>query len=155
MPYISDPNKYSKVPKPPILVNKQTQAFEKEYIFEFKLTFPNKGPRLQTIKIEHRFCTHFQNNEVILFANSESNRKEWVKHLQNVFETTLINILNRTDSGDEAEEDDLAFTQSKAKTPEMKKRKRKEKLTNKIGVLLPQPDFIALENPVVNEEGEK
>ena len=62
---------YQKLPKKHIIVNKQSQAVEQVYTHEFMLTFMHP----------QKFGVDYPSREVILFAESEAKRAEWVRHL--------------------------------------------------------------------------
>ena len=106
--------------KPPIIVNKTTQAFEKEFVFEFRLKFTSNFKKLASGSRNPACWT------ITLFADSDKLRAEWVKHLKKVYQTTLLAML---------EEGDADSSQSAGKI-KSKPKLRKEKSKNKVGVLV-------------------
>ena len=78
--------------KPPIIVNKNTQAFEKEYLFEFRLKFTSNFKQLASGSKNQSQWT------ITLFANSDRLRSEWIKNLKKVYQTTLLAMLEDGDA---------------------------------------------------------
>ena len=116
---LDNPVKHSKPPKPSVIVNKQTQSFEKQFTYEFILTFPH--PR--------KLGVDYPSREVVLFAKSEEERALWVKHLDYVYQSVILDLLNESLFEDESDEGGVFFKRHNHKS--------KKPNNNKIGVMLP------------------
>ena len=116
----------AKMEKPPILINKVTQGYERTHTYEFRLHFPIDDQRLkQPGDFADVKLTSTKGGDVCLFANTAEERDEWVKHLQYMYERTILELLNKSiESSSESEMD--IFNRKKPKDKDPSKQRKVE-----------------------------
>ena len=81
-----------------------------------------------------KFGVDYPSREVILFAESEAKRAEWVRHLSSVYESAINNLIDSLKAPASDAESEGEGVLSK-----MFKGKKKRSTSNKVSVMLPTP----------------